>query len=151
VSAADHPNPVDQNPPEPLRGVWVHTGGIPGFIKTLYWNVLDRDAESQTVIDHWTHQTYTHGLAHTVSGFFIALRSTAYGQGMSTEAMVDRFYLAVLGRQPKPGEPGKVHWVRELRNGASLLDVANGFIGSPEYRGKVQAETRPDPIHWPSS
>jgi len=141
-------NPVDQIPPEPPKGVWDRTSGIPGFIKTLYWNVLDRDAESQAVIDHWTQQTYTHGLAHTVCGFFTALRSTAYGQGMSIEAMVDKLYFAVLGRQPEVA--GRLHWAAQLRDGMSLLEAANGFVGSDEYRGKVQAGTRPDSIHSPS-
>lgn len=118
-------------------------------MKTLYWNVLDRDAESQAVIDHWTQQRYTNGLAHTVGGFFTALRSTAHGQGMSPKAMVHKFYLAVLGRQPDT--QGRVFWIERLRNGLSLLEVANGFISSAEYREKVQAGTRPDPIHWPSS
>ncbi|KAF8805912.1 hypothetical protein BYT27DRAFT_7191823 [Phlegmacium glaucopus] len=145
-TTADHPNPVYRSTPPPLNGVWVRSGGISDFIRTLYWNILGRNPENQLAIDNWTRHTYTHGLAHTVGSFFTAEEYTS--KGMSTESTVDKLYLAVLGRQVTA--TGRGDWVERIRNGMSLWQVAEGFVDSAEYRGKVQAGTAPDPIHWPA-
>ncbi|KDR71936.1 hypothetical protein GALMADRAFT_213432 [Galerina marginata CBS 339.88] len=80
----------------PPRGVWVPSGGIEDFIRTLYQNILDRDPESQTVVNLWTGQTYRHGLAYTISGFFMSDEYT--GRALPKEVTAEKFYLAVLGR-----------------------------------------------------
>lgn len=125
--------------------MWVPSGGIPDFIRTLYQNILDRDPESQTAIDYWIRYTYEHGLASTIGGFFTSREYTA--RGMSPEATAEKFYIAVLGRQAEPG--GREFYVNEIRTGMSLWKVADDFVGSREYRLNVQAGTAPDPIHWP--
>lgn len=127
-------------------GVWDPSGGIPDFVKTLYWNVLDRMPESQSVIDHWTRKTHEHGLAHTVGGFFT---SEEYkGKGMLSETTAKKFYLAVMGRQAEPDE--RAHWTKRINNGMSLTQVANFFVADSEYRRMVKDGKAPDPIHWPS-
>lgn len=114
-------------------------------MRTLYQNILDRDPENQLAVDNWTRHTYNHGLAHTVGSIFTSPEYTA--KHLSTEATVDKFFLAVLGRQTDEG--GRVYWVEEIGRGMSLWKVADKFVGSEEYRGKVEAETAPHPIHWP--
>ncbi|KAF8958106.1 hypothetical protein BDZ97DRAFT_1843299 [Flammula alnicola] len=146
-AAADHPNAIYRSPPAPAKGVWVRSGGILAFVKTLYWNILDRDAESQAVVDGWTKHTYTNGLAQTLGGFFTSPEYT--GRGLPTEVTVDKFYLAVLGRHAEAA--GRAYWTEKISNGMSLLQVAEGFVGSAEYRGKVQAGTAPDPVRWPTN
>ena len=111
----------------------------------MYQNILDRDPESQDAINWWTGHTYNHGLASTVGGFFTSHEYAA--KGWSPEVTTEIFYLAVLGRQVEP--VGREIHIRAIRNGVSLRKLANSFVGSEEYRGKVQAGTAPDPIHWP--
>jgi hypothetical protein len=39
---------------------------MPDFVKTLYQNILDRDLESQAVIDGWTNHAHSNGIAETM-------------------------------------------------------------------------------------
>jgi len=144
----NHPNALHPSPPALApKGVWVRSGGILAFVGKMYWNILDRDAENQAVIDGWTKHTYIHGLAHTFGGFFTGPEYT--GRGLPTEVTVDKFYLAVLGRHAETVE--RAHWVERIGNGTTLWQVAEGFISSPEYRARVQAGKAPDPVHWPTN
>ena len=123
----------------------MRTGGILDFMRTLYQNILDRDPESHTVLEGSTREVYTRGLAYTVGRFFTSPEYTA--KGLPTEITVDKFYLSVLGRHPEA--EGKAHWVEEIRRGMTLWRVAEKFVGSEEYRRKVEADQVPDPINWP--
>lgn len=114
-------------------------------MRTLYQNILDRDPESQSAIDGWTQCTSSDGLATAIAGIFTSPEYTS--RQLSTEASVEKFYLAVLGRLSDEG--GKANWIGAVRGGMSLLTVAKGFVGSEEYRRKVQAGEAPHPIHWP--
>jgi hypothetical protein len=143
---ADQPNPVHQRTVEPPNGVWVRSGGMPDFIKTLYWNILDRNPESQLAIDNWTRNTLTHGLAHTVGSLFTTEEYAS--KEMSAEATADKFYLAVMGREAEPAE--REHWAKRIRDGISLRKVPNYFVADLEYRAKVEDGRAPDPIHWPN-
>jgi hypothetical protein len=105
----------------------------------LYKNILDRDAESQEVIDDWTHRIHSSGVAHVIGDFFGSPEYRA--KSMSTDATVDKLYLSLLGRSPEP--EGKIFWVKELNRGMPLRDAAEGFVGSREYRQKIQAGTSP--------
>ena len=62
----------------------------------------------------------------------------------SDAAQVYRLYLAALGRAPDPA--GLANWVDQMQtNGASLTDVAAGFLGSAEYStrfGSAQTPTQ---------
>lgn len=145
-----HPAPTvpdNPSPPQsqPRKGIWVRTGGVLDFMRTLYQNILDRDPESHAAIEGWTREVYARGLAYAVGGFFTSIEYTA--KGVSTEATVDKFYLSVLGRHPEA--EGRAHWTEEIRRGMSLWTVAEKLVGSEEYRRRVAAEQAPDPIHWP--
>jgi len=137
-----------QIPPAPAMAAQLpapRPGEIQDFVKTMYQNILDRNPESQTVVDNWTRHTYAHGLAETLRCFFTSDEYRA--KSLSTETTVDKFYLSVLGRQAEPG--GRAYWIGAIRDGMSLHKVAEGFVGSQEYQQKVQAGTAPHPIHWP--
>lgn len=131
----------------PPWGIWVRSGGILDFMRTLYQNILDRDPESQEVLEWHARNTYTHGLANAVGGFFMSPEYAS--RGLSAEATVDRYYLSLLGRQPEA--QGREYWVGEIQRGMTLWRVAEGFVGSEEYRRRVDAQMAPDPIHWPGS
>ncbi len=64
----------------------------------------------------------------------------------ASAAEVARLYDTTLGRLPDQG--GLAYWTNAIDRGATLLDVANGFVGTPEFvatyaalddRGFVQA------------
>lgn len=113
----------------------------------MYWNILDRDVENQAAVDNWTKHTYTHGLAHTLGSFFTSPEYS--GRGLPTEVTVDKLYWVALGRQADTAE--RIHWVERIKNGASLWQVANGFIDCPEYKERVRTGKAPDPVYWPTN
>jgi len=49
---------------------WDAASGIRDFVKTLYQNILDRDAESKAAIDFWSKHARFHGIASAIGGFF---------------------------------------------------------------------------------
>jgi Ca2+-binding RTX toxin-like protein len=58
-----------------------------------------------------------------------------YYSPASTAAQVVRLYASALGREPDPF--GLSDWVEALENGSrSLIDVANGFVGSDEFAAR---------------
>ena len=130
----------------PPWGIWVRSGGIKDFMRTLYQNILDRNPESPEALEWHARHTSAEGLASTVGVFFTSPEYVA--KGLSTEATVDKYYLTLMGRQPETR--GKVHWVREIQRGMTLLKVANSFVSSDEYRRRVNTQMAPDPIHWPA-
>lgn len=97
------------------------------------------DPEDQDAQEHHAGNAYARGLANAVGCFFNSPEYQA--KEMSTEPTVDKFYRSVLDRRP--------HYVERIRLGMSLLKVAESFIASEEYRGRVQDGMAPDPIRWP--
>ncbi|KIM87526.1 hypothetical protein PILCRDRAFT_815052 [Piloderma croceum F 1598] len=68
-----HVTPRCQPAPPVEQEVHHHpTCGIQDFVRTLYKNILDRDAESQEVIDEWTQRIHSSGVAHVVGDFFMS-------------------------------------------------------------------------------
>ncbi|WP_137181838.1 DUF4214 domain-containing protein [Roseomonas sp. AR75] len=58
-----------------------------------------------------------------------------YYSPASSAAQVVRLYASALGREPDPF--GLSDWVEALENGSrSLLDIANGFVGSDEFAAR---------------
>jgi hypothetical protein len=49
-------------------------------------------------------------------------------------ASVARLYYAALDRTPDAG--GAINWTTAIEGGASLADVADAFVFSPEFQGK---------------
>ncbi len=69
-----------------------------------------------------------------VMSFFDGSLSTDPG---TPAAQIMRLYQAALGRAPDP--IGLANWVTALNNGTSLVSIAAGFIGSPEFRSRFPA------------
>jgi hypothetical protein len=124
---------------------WNRSGGIPDFIRTLYNNILDRHPESEAVIDYYTRYTHSKGLASTIGAFFTSAEYRA--KSMSTAATVEKLYISILGRDSEPG--GRVYYIRKLNRGMGLWEAVEEFVGSAEYRQKVQTGTAPHPVFRP--
>ena len=145
--AAPAPTPATPAPaPAPVIHQWNPQGGSKDFVKTLYENVLDREPESQGVIDGWAANSDKNGLASTLKGFF---NSPEYqGKNHSVEETVEKLYGSILGRQSDAG--GKAFWVDQIKSGKMSLDqVIDGFVGSDEYKGDVAAGNKPNPAPVP--
>ena len=126
--------------------LWNHTGGIPDFVRTLYQNILDRDPESQAAINYWMDYTHSHGIALTIGGFFTSNEFKA--RGLPIEVVVDKLYRAILGCEAEA--EGKNYWLDRFRRGDGMQVIVNDFVGSREYRQKVQDNLVPHPVYWPS-
>jgi Domain of unknown function (DUF4214) len=112
---------------------------IPGFVKTLYRNILDRDLEGQVSIDYWTNHVRFHGISSTITMLFTS--DDFKVMNLSSEAIVDKLYSSILSRE---GEwDGKNYFLRRLRRGDAMKTIVNIFVGSMEYRQKAQTDTVP--------
>lgn len=122
-------------------------GGMPDFVKTLYQNILDRDPESQAVIDGWTNHAHHHGITETIGGFFNSDEFKA--KYFPHEIIVDKLYCSILGCEPEAG--GMNYWLGRIENGDVMQTIVNDFIGSAEFQQKVQDNTIPHPVIWPNT
>ena len=112
---------------------------LPGFVKTLYRNVLDRDLEDQASIDYWSNHVRFHGISSTISMLFNS--DDFRVMNLPPAAIVDKLYTSILGRE---GEwDGKNYFLRRIRHGDAMQTVVDDFVGSPEYRLKAQMGTVP--------
>ncbi|KAJ7212383.1 hypothetical protein C8J57DRAFT_1733148 [Mycena rebaudengoi] len=98
---------------------WNPSGGTADFIATLYHNVLDRDPESQEVIDFHTKVAYNSGLGNTVVGFFNSIEYHA--KSIPTEETVKKLYRSILNREPGVAEVD--HHTQEITRGRSMEDA----------------------------
>lgn len=102
------------------------------FVELVYRNVLGREAEPggrQFWIDELTTGRRTRG--NVMNAF---AQSPEYIQKTSAEVMVTTCYAGMLRRQPDPS--GFAYWVSQVNAGASLGNLLNSFIASPEYRSR---------------
>jgi Domain of unknown function (DUF4214) len=112
---------------------------IPGFVKTLYRNIFDRDLEDQASIDYWTNHVRFHGISSTITMLYTSDDFKA--MNLSSEATVDKLYSSILGRE---GEwDGKNYFLRRLRRGDAMQTIVDDFVGSTEYRQKAQTGNVP--------
>ena len=110
-----------------------------GFVKTLYRNILDRDLEDQASINYWTNHFRFHGISSTISMLFTSDDFRA--MNLSSEAIVDKLYSSILGRE---GEwDGRNYFLRRLRRGDAIKTIVDDFLGSTEYRKKLQTVNVP--------
>jgi hypothetical protein len=119
---------------------------MPDFVKTVYQNILDRDPESQAVIYGWTNHAHSNGIAETIWGFFNSDEFKA--KNSPHEIIVDKLYRSILGREAE--EEGKNYWLGRIGNGDAMQTIVNDFIGSDEFRQKVQDNSVPHPVIWPN-
>ncbi|KAJ7312755.1 hypothetical protein DFH08DRAFT_973271 [Mycena albidolilacea] len=113
---------------------WNPCGGTADFIGTLYHNVLDRDPESQEVIDFHTKVAYNTGLVNTVVGFFNSIEYRI--KSIPTEETVKKLYRSILNREPGVAEVD--HHTQEITRGRSMEDAVRVFVQSHEYSERVQ-------------
>jgi hypothetical protein len=107
----------------------------------LYLNVLDRDPESQEVIDHHTMAVHDCGLAVAIDGFFTS--HEYHAKKLSTEVTVKKLYRSILGREPEAD--GMEHHIQEMSQGRSVSDAVHVFVDGPEYTQRVQEGLAPSP------
>lgn len=123
---------------------WNPSGGTPDFIRTLYHNILDRNPESQDVVDFHTKVAYNSGLRNAVLGFFSSVEYRA--KSLPTEETVKKLYRSILNREPNGEEVA--HHVQEIIRGRSMEEAVRVFVDSPEYNQRVQHRSslhpRPD-------
>lgn len=101
------------------------------FVTRLYYTLLDREPENDTVVDEWTRKLVNKEVdgAGIAQGF--VLSDELNNQKLSHEVFVTRLYETFLGREPD--QQGLNNWVNELKNGTSKKYVLAGFVNSPEY------------------
>lgn len=101
-----------------------------GFIRSLYFSILDRNPDAGGV-NHWKRQlSYGKSRQWVITQFF---KSREYlNRRKSHREYVRDLYQGILGRQPDSG--GLSHWVNRLKRGSSRQAVLNGFLNSKEYR-----------------
>ncbi|MEM8848944.1 MAG: DUF4214 domain-containing protein [Pseudomonadota bacterium] len=112
------------------------------FVNMLYRNVLDRSAD-QSGLARWIDELTTGATrAEVVLGFSeseefkAATQTDAARAAQSTDPAewaddVFRLYRATLDREPDGS--GFVRWATDLASDQSLVDVAEGFLQSPEF------------------
>ena len=60
--------------------------------------------------------------------------SPEFQQIIENEVYVNAVYVGMLRRAPEPG--GMAFYVNQIESGAPRNSIINGFMGSPEYRGR---------------
>ena len=113
---------------------------MPGFVKTLYYNILSRDPNNDES-SHWTNHTRFFGIASTISGIFTSNKFQA--KHFPHEEIVDKLYRSILGRECRGDE--RTAQVVRLRDGVSICTIIDELVGSDEYRQKAQLGTVPSP------
>jgi hypothetical protein len=102
------------------------TGNV-AFVRRLYHEVLDRDADGAGLI-HWVNMLNAgSSRADVVAGVW---HSTEHA-----ELLVDQFYAAYLHRAADAG--GRAFWVSALLGGMSEADVAQAFLASDEFYARA--------------
>ena len=111
------------------------------FITLLYRNVLDREPDAHGLSTWTTALAGGQSRADVVLNFSespenIDLTSDDVEQGLwlrdDYAAQVARLYHTTLDRLPDAD--GLVKWTTSLHNGKSLLEIADGFMGSAEFQ-----------------
>ena len=119
---------------------WHSISGIPGFIKTLYQNILSRDP-AEGACDAWANHTRSHGVASTFNEFFTS--EELHNHHFPHEDIVDRLYRAILGRECNRKGDKKTDKCVQLRDGIAIGVIVNDLVGSEEYRKRVQLGVTP--------
>jgi hypothetical protein len=104
------------------------------FVETLYKNVLHRSDDTAGAL-FWDGKLATGTSRGDVADAFAQSpenrSSTVSTAGDDNDAEAYRLYTAALGRAPD--QPGEDFWSAALANGATPTQVAQSFIGSPEF------------------
>jgi hypothetical protein len=131
---------MERTPPK-MIAQWAPSTGVPGFVTTLYDNILDREPESQDAIERHSKHAYVHGLVDVEIGFF---ESEEYrSKTRSVDETVTRLYGSIMGRVPGSWEVQ--HQVGELARGGSIHSAVVGFMQSTEYSVRCGLAPHPRP------
>ena len=100
------------------------------FVTRLYRIALNREPEIEG-LNGWTGRLYSHETdIHGIAVGFIFSQEFQNHQ-YSNDEYVIILYRTFLNREPDA--MGKQDWINRLDNGASRLEIMNGFIYSEEY------------------
>lgn len=104
-----------------------------GFIELIYANVLERPGD-QGGIDFWTRQLdqRRRSRGSVMVGFS---ESNEYRVGQAAEVSSSVLRIRLLGRAPTADELAAD--VAALDGGATVADVADGIVASPEYAARI--------------
>ena len=112
------------------RVLGANANGIEGFVRRLYVEVLDREAD-EVGVRHWVGllRNNRSSAAQVANGFFGSQEFLR--KDIDDEEFVDMLYSTFFNREPD--EQGREHWLNVLDNGMSRQSVINGFIASSEW------------------
>ena len=121
LMAASKPNDPDNN-----------SDPVSAFVDRLYNIILDRPAEEGGLAD-WTNALISGTKTSADIVYGLANSPEFNNKGLSNDQIVERMYLAMLGRPSDAG--GKADWIDAMANGCTVNGIINGFSGSQEFAG----------------
>lgn len=119
---------------------WDPRSAIGGFIGTLYWNILDREAENEEAIRFHSQNAFNNGLIDAITGFFDSPEYKA--RSHSARETVKRLYRSILGRESSEDGLGG-HAPMVPVDGGSMKAIVHSFVSSPEYTERFMAALAP--------
>ncbi|MCQ2528214.1 MAG: leucine-rich repeat protein [Saccharofermentans sp.] len=106
--------------------------GVEGFCERLYTIALGRSSDPKGKSEWASALREGSATGEKVAyGFFFSPEFT--GKELDNKEYVTRLYRTFMDREPDPA--GFNDWVKALDDGASRLQVFNGFVKSPEFVG----------------
>lgn len=108
------------------------------FVKSLYADVLSRDAESSG-LTYWANElAYLRKSAKDVAkDFFLSPEFIANSKKLTTNEKLKIFYKVFFNREPD--ESGLKYWTTQVNNGLSIEGLYNGFVVSDEFASKCNS------------
>ena len=107
-----------------------NTAQVSAFVNRLYTIILDRPAEEAGLAD-WTNALISGEKTSADIVYGLANSDEFKNKGLSNDEIVERMYLAMLGRASDEG--GKADWLDAMANGCTVNGIINGFSGSQEF------------------
>ena len=103
---------------------------VSAFVNRLYTIILDRPAEEAGLAD-WTNALISGKNTSADIVYGLANSDEFKNKALSNDEIVERMYLAMLGRASDEG--GKADWLDAMANGCTVNGIINGFSGSQEF------------------
>ena len=103
---------------------------VSSFVNRLYTIILDRPAESAGLAD-WTNALTSGEKTSADIVYGLANSDEFKNKALSNDEVIERMYLAMLGRPSDEG--GKADWLRVMADGCTVNGIINGFSGSEEF------------------
>ena len=103
---------------------------IHNFVDRLYTIILDRSAETAGLWD-WSIGLQNGKATSSEIVCGLANSQEFNNKALSNEQIVERMYMAMLGRASDPS--GKADWLDAMANGVTVNGIIKGFSGSEEF------------------